>query len=108
VHGLRQCPSGTTQRVLPPHNIFLRFRSNTIKSTFFQLLHSAKMAAPQTSSLVKCLRQDLLYRLRWDLTRPVEEIEIELATDAQDQTVITPFLDHPLADEPLFDLLRLK
>lgn len=66
------------------------------------------MAAPETSSLVQRLRQDLLYRLRWDLARPVEEIEIELATDAQDQTVITPFLDHPLADEPLFDLLRLK
>jgi hypothetical protein len=66
------------------------------------------MTAPQTSSLVKCLRQDLLYRLPWDLTRPVEEIEIELATDAQDQTLITPFSDHPFADEPLFDLLRLK
>ncbi|KAH7086818.1 hypothetical protein FB567DRAFT_51861 [Paraphoma chrysanthemicola] len=66
------------------------------------------MAAPQTSSLVQHLRQDLLYRLRWDLTRPVEEMEIELATEAQDQTIITPFLDHPLADEPLFDLLRLK
>jgi hypothetical protein len=70
--------------------------------------HLAEMAAPQTSSLVQRLRQDLLYRLRWDLNRPVEEIEIELATDAQDQTVITPFLDHPLADEPLFDLLLLK
>jgi hypothetical protein len=66
------------------------------------------MAAPQTSSLAQTLRQDILYRLRWDLTRPVEEIEIELATDAQDQTVITPFLDHSLADEPLFDLLWLK
>lgn len=66
------------------------------------------MAAPQTNSLVQRLRQDLFYRLRWDLARPVEEIEIELATDAQDQTVITAFLDHPLADEPLFDLLRLK
>jgi hypothetical protein len=47
------------------------------------------------------LRQDLLHRLRWDLTGTVEDVEI--ATGPYDQTVNVPFLGYPLADESLFD-----
>lgn len=52
-------------------------------------------------SLDRRLRQDLLYRLRWDLSGTTEDIEI--ATGSYDQTVNMPLLGHPLADEPLFD-----
>jgi hypothetical protein len=52
-------------------------------------------------SLDRRLRQDLLYRLRWDLSGTVEDIEI--ATGSYDRTVNMPFFGHPLADEFLFD-----
>ena len=47
------------------------------------------------------IRQDLLYRLRWNVLDAAEDIEI--ATGPYDQTVNMLFFGHPLADKPLFD-----
>jgi hypothetical protein len=47
------------------------------------------------------LRQDPLYRLQWNVLDAAEDIKI--ATGLYNQTVNMRFLDHPLADKPLFD-----
>ncbi|KAH4251062.1 hypothetical protein HBH70_232640 [Parastagonospora nodorum] len=47
-----------------------------------------------------CVRQDLLWRLRWDVSKPVEA---EISAGPYDQTTNVPILGHPLADELLFD-----
>jgi hypothetical protein len=51
--------------------------------------------------LTRSLREDLLYRMRWDLSGAMEDIEI--VTGSYDQTVNMAFLGHPLADESIFD-----
>jgi hypothetical protein len=59
------------------------------------------MAQTIAIDIDQCLRQDLLYRLQWDLSSTVEDVEI--AAGPHDQTVKMPFLSHSLADESLFD-----
>lgn len=46
-------------------------------------------------------RHDLLYRLRWNVLDPTEHIEV--ATGPPEQAIFVPFLDHPLANESLFN-----
>ncbi|KAH7065808.1 hypothetical protein BKA63DRAFT_524665 [Paraphoma chrysanthemicola] len=52
-------------------------------------------------SLGRRFRQDLLWRLRWNVLAPVDNIEI--ATGPPDQTTDLPLRDHPLASESLAD-----
>lgn len=47
------------------------------------------------------LREDLLWRLRWNLATPLSQVS--LATGPWDHTINVPFLNHTLAEEPLFD-----
>jgi hypothetical protein len=47
------------------------------------------------------IREDLLYRLRWNVFATLDDIEI--ATGPYDQTINVPLLGHPLADEPISD-----
>jgi hypothetical protein len=47
------------------------------------------------------IRQDLLWRLRWNSVDAVEDIEI--ATGPHDRIINMPLLNHPLANESLFD-----
>lgn len=52
-------------------------------------------------SLDRRLRRDLLWRLRWNVLAPVDDIEI--ATGPPDQITDLPLRDHPLASESLAD-----
>jgi hypothetical protein len=47
------------------------------------------------------IREDLLYRLRWNVLATLDNIEI--ATGPYDQTTNVPLFGHPLADEPIAD-----
>ncbi|KAF2125614.1 hypothetical protein P153DRAFT_389066 [Dothidotthia symphoricarpi CBS 119687] len=47
------------------------------------------------------IRQDLLFRLRWNISATLEHIEITIGP--HDQTTNVLFLGHPLADESLAD-----
>jgi hypothetical protein len=52
-------------------------------------------------SLDQRIRQDLLWRLCWNLVDAAEDIEI--ATGPHDRVIKMPLLSHPLANESLFD-----
>jgi hypothetical protein len=47
------------------------------------------------------IREDLLYRLRWNVLATLDNIEI--ATGPYDQTTNVPLFGHPLADESIAD-----
>lgn len=47
------------------------------------------------------IREDLLYRLRWNVVATLYNIEI--AAGPYDQTTNVPLFGHPLADEPIAD-----
>jgi hypothetical protein len=53
------------------------------------------------TSLGQRIRQDLLWRLRWNVVDAAEDIQI--ATGPYDQSTNMPFVSHPLANESLFD-----
>jgi hypothetical protein len=59
-----------------------------------------KMATrPKRRMLTDRIREDLLYRLRWNVLATLDNIEI--ATGSYDQTTNVPLFGHPLADEPI-------
>jgi hypothetical protein len=68
---------------------------------YHHILLNSTLVGAMATDVDERLRQDLLFRLRWDLSGAVEDIEI--ATGSYSQTVNMAFLGHPLADESLFD-----
>jgi hypothetical protein len=46
------------------------------------------------------LRQDLLYRLRWDIFGPIHDIHV-VEEPGNSNTALTPLLSHPIAQESL-------
>ncbi|KAH7076052.1 hypothetical protein FB567DRAFT_452497 [Paraphoma chrysanthemicola] len=52
-------------------------------------------------NLDRCFRRDLLWRLKWNLLAPVDDIEI--ATGPPDQITNLPLRDHTLSRESLAD-----
>jgi hypothetical protein len=47
------------------------------------------------------IRDDLFFRLRWNILEPLEEVKI--ATGTYDQPIYVPLFGHPLADESFAD-----
>ncbi|RMZ69737.1 hypothetical protein GMOD_00010320 [Pyrenophora seminiperda CCB06] len=54
---------------------------------------------PKRRMLEEYIRQDLLYRLRWNVFGALDDIEI--ATGPCDQAAVVPFFSHTLADESI-------
>lgn len=52
------------------------------------------------TSLDECVRQDLLWRLRWNLSAPVDNVRI--STDPENQVIILLIQEYPVADESMF------
>jgi hypothetical protein len=94
IHNVEHCAAD--KLILSTDN--RKFMLHFTKTTFCPGLESSNAMC---SSLDQRVRQDLLWRLRWNLVDAAEDIEI--ATGPHDRIINMPLISHPLANEFLFD-----